>query len=67
MPLKGWLMLMLGASRAPLSAEEARALRKPKSAKSAKSTIEPSTTTVVVPPPTRADTAQPRPADQGSR
>ncbi len=64
MPLKGWLMLMLGASRAPLSAEEARALRKPKSTGSQS---EPGTTTVVVPPPNRAGTGEPRPSDQGSR
>ncbi len=44
-PFKGWLLLMLGASRAPLSAEEARAMRR------SKARDEPAGTTVVVPPP----------------
>lgn len=52
-PIKGWLLLMLGASRAPLSAEEARAMRK------AKATPEPTKTTIVVPPPKRTESDEP--------
>lgn len=65
MPLKGWLMLMLGASRAPLSAEEAQALRKPKNNGNGKG--EPQTTTVVVPPPRQPASHEPGPTDRDPR
>jgi hypothetical protein len=58
-PIKGWLLLMLGASRAPLSAEEARAMRKTKAAG-------PEKTTVVVLPPKRTGGDRPHPNEQAT-
>lgn len=62
-PFKGWLLLMLGASRAPLSAEEARAMRKPRGKSGGPGNAEPRavTTTVVLPP--RA-ASEPPPPDE---
>ncbi|MEQ8316225.1 MAG: hypothetical protein RIE77_10150 [Phycisphaerales bacterium] len=61
-PIKGWLLLMLGASRAPLSAEEARAMRKSKTPTDA---VEKKT--VVVPPPRPKEGDVTGPSEQDAR